>query len=83
MMFALAALPTVIEPSADDAVLLGTAMVAATAAGLQSNLVAAAVGMNRGGKLRLPCLRTKERYERDYRIFLAMHDHRRAIDKMI
>jgi hypothetical protein len=43
---------TVIEPLADEAVLLGTGMVAATAAGLFPDLNAACLAMQQGGKTR-------------------------------
>ncbi len=43
---------TVVEPLADEAVLLGTGMVAATAAGLFPDLNAACVAMQQGGRKR-------------------------------
>ena len=45
---------TVVEPLADEAVLLGTGMVAATAAGLFPDLNAACLAMQQGGKRRAP-----------------------------
>ena len=45
---------TVVEPQAADAVLLGTAMVAAAAAGLYPDLPAACLAMQQGGLARTP-----------------------------
>lgn len=73
---------TVIEPQAEDAMLLGTGMVAATAAGLYDNLAGACVGMAQGGRERLPDRAATQRFERDYRIFLEMHHQRAALDAM-
>jgi ribulose kinase len=73
---------TIIEPTATDAVLLGTGMVAATAAGLYGNLPAACAAMAQGGREHRPDTAVRERFDRDYRIFLAMHDHRQQIDDM-
>ena len=70
----------VIEPAAEDAVLLGTAMVAATAAGAFPSLADAASAMQRGGRLREPDLKSAARVARDYKAFLAMHRHRRELD---
>ena len=71
---------TVVEPAAKDAVLLGTGMVAATAAGLHSDLADAAVAMTKGGRERRPDEIAATKYEHDYRVFLAMVDQRSAID---
>jgi len=71
---------TVVEPLADEAVLLGTGMVAATAAGLYSDLNAACVAMQQGGKTRAPNKAAGTRFDRDYRIFLEMHRQRRMLD---
>ena len=73
---------TVIEPNAPDAVLLGTAMLAATAAGLAPNLAAAAAAMDQGGIARRPDPAAKPRYDRDYAILLAMQRQRRELDAM-
>jgi ribulose kinase len=70
--------PTV-EPVTPDAVLLGTAMVAATGAGLHPSLAAAARAMHRGGRRRAP---GDARYERDWRTFRAMLRHRAEIDAL-
>ncbi|TGQ74288.1 MAG: ribulokinase [Mesorhizobium sp.] len=71
---------TVIEPLADEAVLLGTGMVAATAAGLFPDLNAACLAMQQGGKTRAPNRASGARFDRDYRIFLEMHRQRQALD---
>ncbi|RTL93414.1 MAG: ribulokinase [Hyphomicrobiales bacterium] len=71
---------TVVEPLADEAVLLGTGMVAATAAGLYGDLNAACVAMQQGGKARAPNKEAGARFDRDYRIFLEMHRQRQALD---
>lgn len=81
-LYADAAGCTVIEPAADDAVLLGTGMVAATAAGFFGTLGLAAQAMQQGGRSRLPNPAARERFERDYRVFLEMHDQRRRLDQL-
>jgi FGGY-family pentulose kinase len=70
----------VIEPLADEAVLLGTGMVAATAAGLFSDLNAACVAMQQGGRTRASNPAASSRFDRDYKIFLEMHRQRQALD---
>ena len=74
---------TVVEPQADDAVLLGTAMVAATAGRPlprpRRRLPGHAAG--RHGTRRPNPARTA-RFDRDYRIFLEMHRQRQALDAM-
>lgn len=67
-------------PETEDAVLLGTAMAAATAAGLHPDLPAAAAAMAPRGRERLPDPAAAARFARDYRIFLLMHEHRQALD---
>jgi FGGY-family pentulose kinase len=71
---------TVVVPSTKDAVLLGTGMVAAAASGLYPSLVDACAGMHRGGTERKPDPAARERFDRDYRVFLTMHEQRRALD---
>ncbi|CDX34099.1 FGGY carbohydrate kinase domain-containing protein [Mesorhizobium sp. SOD10] len=71
---------TVVEPLADEAVLLGTGMVAATAAGLYPDLNVACVAMQQGGRTRAPNREAGARFDRDYRIFLEMHRQRQALD---
>jgi FGGY-family pentulose kinase len=73
---------TVIEPDAEDATLLGTATVAATAAGIYPTLNAACVAMHQGGRPRKPDPSARARYDRDYAIFLEMQRQRQLIDAM-
>jgi FGGY-family pentulose kinase len=73
----------VIEPGTPDATLLGMAMVAATAAGLYGDLGSACEAMQQGGTERQPDRSRAGRYERDYRVFLAMQQHRREIDALV
>ncbi|RWO60117.1 FGGY-family carbohydrate kinase [Mesorhizobium sp.] len=71
---------TVIEPLADEAVLLGTGMIAATAAGLFPDLNAACLAMQQGGRTRPSNPKSSGRFERDYKVFLEMHRQRRMLD---
>jgi FGGY-family pentulose kinase len=73
---------TVIEPAVEDATLLGTGMVAATAGGLYGSIKAACAGMQQGGRARPPDPSARARFDRDYRVFLEMHKHRRALDAL-
>ena len=73
---------TVVEPATEDAVLLGTGMVAATAAGLFPSLVAAAEGMHPGGSEHPPNPAARDRFDRDYAVFLKMHEHRWELDEL-
>ena len=70
----------VVEPATEDATLLGTAMVAATAAGLYGTLNAAAMAMQQGGSSRRPNPDARSAYDRNYRVFLTMLDQRQAVD---
>lgn len=79
-LYADAAGCTVEEPGAEDAMLLGTGMVAATAAGLHDSLTDACVSMAQRGRARRPNPIARERFDRDYRVFLEMHRQRRALD---
>lgn len=81
-LYADAAGCTVIEPAAEDAVLLGTGIVAATAAGFFETLGAAAQAMQQGGRSRQPNPVARQRFDRDYRIFLEMHEQRRRLDQL-
>lgn len=67
-------------PKTEDAVLLGTAMVAATAAGLYPDLPQAAAAMAPAGRERVPEPEAARAFERDYRAFLLMHEQRRALE---
>ncbi|RUY73564.1 FGGY-family carbohydrate kinase, partial [Mesorhizobium sp. M7A.F.Ca.CA.001.05.1.1] len=71
---------TVIEPLADEAVLLGTGMIAATAAGLFPDLNAACLAMQQGGRKRASNPKSSGRFDRDYKVFLEMHRQRRMLD---
>ena len=70
----------VVVPDTNDAVLLGTAMVAAVAGGLYTDLPAAGAGMYPGGSASLPDAPRKAAYDRDYRRFLALYRHRAELD---
>ena len=72
----------VVEPVVDEAVLLGSGMIAATAAGLYPSLADACVGMRQSGRERAPNPAARERFDRDYRVFLEMHRQRRALERM-
>ncbi len=74
---------TVIEPLTDDATLLGTAMVAATAAGFYPSLSAACIAMHQGGSRREPNPTARSRFDKDYAIFLEMHRQRQKLDLML
>jgi FGGY-family pentulose kinase len=72
---------TVVEQQENlDSVLLGTAMVAATAAHIYSSLPASCVGMHKPGHARKPDARARQHFDRDYRIFLKMHEQRGILD---
>lgn len=73
----------VVEPATPDAVLLGTAMMAASAAGLYPDLAFACSAMHQGGTERLPDPAARDRFDRDYRVFLEMHRQRRALDEIV
>ncbi|MGH6912282.1 MAG: FGGY family pentulose kinase, partial [Geminicoccales bacterium] len=75
---------TVTAPPEDtDAVLLGTAMVAAAAAGLHQDLRAAATAMAQPGTMRHADPALREAYDRRYRAFLTMHEQRRTLDRLL
>ena len=70
----------VVVPDTNDAVLLGTAMVAAVAGGLYPDLPAAGAGMYPGGRELQPDTSRKAGYDRDYRRFLALYRHRAELE---
>ena len=74
---------SVIEPYADDATLLGTGMVAATAAGLYPSLAEACIAMHQGGHKREPDPAARAQFDKDYAIFLEMHRQRQTLDRMV
>jgi FGGY-family pentulose kinase len=69
-----------VEPQAEDATLLGTAMVAATAAGAYPKLSSACAAMRQGSREKRPNPATRSQFDRDYRIFLAMHQQREELE---
>ncbi len=73
---------TVVEPVADEAVLTGTAALAATAAGLYPDLAGACAAMRQPVRERRPNPAAKARFDRDYRVFLEMHRQRRVLDAL-
>jgi FGGY-family pentulose kinase len=81
-LYANAAGCTVIEPAAEDAMLLGTGMVAATAAGFFPSLAEAAIAMQQGGRSRAPDPKAPARFDTDYAIFLEMHEQRQRLDRI-
>jgi FGGY-family pentulose kinase/HAD superfamily hydrolase (TIGR01509 family) len=73
----------VVTTGEDNAMLRGTAMLAACAAGLHAGPQAAAAAMGVGHTVRPPDRRAGRRYDVDYEIFLALHAHRRAVDRLV
>ena len=57
-------------------------MVAATAAGLYPDLGAACAAMQQGGIAHAPNPVARERFDRDYRVFLEMHRQRQVLDEI-
>ena len=74
---------TVIEPMVDEAVLTGTAMVAAAGAGLYPDVASACAGMQQRGRERRANPAARARFDRDYRVFQEMHRQRQALDEMV
>ena len=72
----------IVVPATADAVLLGTAMTAASAGGVHQGLVAAGAAMYPGGEERRARGLFHDRYERDYRRFLAMYRHREELERI-
>ena len=72
----------VVTPAEDDVVLQGTAIVAACAAGLYPDLGRAAAAMAKEGQVIEPDASRRAAFDRDYRVFLTMHDQRRALDRL-
>ncbi len=73
---------TVLESDSGDAVLLGTAMSAAAAAGLHPSLAEACAAMRQPGRERRPNPASLSRFDRDYRVFIEMHRQRQALDAL-
>jgi ribulose kinase len=74
---------TLVEPVPDDAVLTGTAIAAAAAAGCYPDLASACRAMQQKGRARQPNGRRRARLEHDYRIFLEMHRQRKELDLVL
>ena len=74
---------TVVEPLTEDATLLGTGMVAATAAGFYPNLATACAGMHQGGARREPNPDARKRFDKDYEVFIEMHRQRQKLEAML
>ncbi|WP_274425688.1 FGGY-family carbohydrate kinase [Chelativorans sp. YIM 93263] len=70
---------TVHEPQTEDAVLLGTAMVAAAAAGWFPSLSESCRAMRPSAGVRRPDPGRAESYDRDYRTFLKLQKEHRAL----
>ena len=70
-------------PETGDAVLLGSAIVAATAAGLHPDLPAAAAAMASATTERRPDPERARGFDRDYAAFLLMHEQRRALEHAV
>ncbi|MEW9807331.1 FGGY-family carbohydrate kinase [Mesorhizobium sp. ZMM04-5] len=73
---------TVVEPLADEAVLTGTAALAAAGAGLFPDVASACAAMRQPVRERRPNPAGAERFGRDYRVFLEMHRQRRALEAL-
>jgi ribulose kinase len=69
--------------TAPDAVLLGAAILAATAAGLHATLADAAVAMAAPSEKRLPDPASMARLDRSYAVFRVMQDQRAELDRLI
>lgn len=67
----------------EDGVLLGTAMVAAVAAGLYRSLAEAASAMGRAGRIIRPAEATRSHFDARYRAYLAMQDQNRALEEIM
>jgi FGGY-family pentulose kinase len=63
-----------------DAVLIGTAINAATAGGLYADLAQAGAAMGAKGRLIQPNLALKNHYDQDYRRFVTMQRHRAELN---
>jgi FGGY-family pentulose kinase len=67
----------------EDGVLLGTAMVAAVAAGRFTSLAEAAAAMGRPGRVVTPTVATRSHFDARYRAYLAMEEHSRALEAIM
>ena len=73
---------TMVVPASEDATLLGTAMVAAVAAGIHADLASAGSAMHRAGRARKPDPKAARRFDVDYEAFKMMHRHRQELDAL-
>ena len=73
---------SIAETAEDEAVLLGTAMLAAAAAGLYPTLRDTCAGMRQPARVTHPDPAARESFTRDYQIFLEMHKHRKVLDAL-
>ena len=73
---------TVNQTFAEDAVLSGTAMAAATASGWHETLSRACAAMRQDHGTLTPDPAMRATLQRDYAIFLKLHDHRREIESL-
>jgi ribulose kinase len=69
-------------PEQPDGVLSGTACVAAAGCGLYPSLTAAAAAMTRIGRTVQPTPASRDFFDRRYRAFLLMHEHRQALSRL-
>jgi FGGY-family pentulose kinase len=74
---------TVVLGAEQDGVLLGTAMVAAVAAGVYRSLGEAAAGMGRVGRSVEPAPSRRAHFDARYRAYLAMQDHSRVLESIM
>ena len=82
-LYADAADVSVSLPEQPDGVLLGTACVAAAGCGLYPSVTAAAAAMTRIGRTVQPAPAARDFFGRRYRAFLLMHEHRRALSRLV
>lgn len=78
-LYADAANCTLVLPRESDGVLLGTAVVAAVAAGLHASIEAAGRAMVQAGRVIRPDPARREFFDRRYRTFLALHAQAAAL----
>jgi FGGY-family pentulose kinase len=69
-------------PEQPDGVLLGTACIAAAGSELYPSVTAAAAAMSRIGRTVQPASAARDFFDRRYRAFLLMHEHRRALSRL-
>ena len=73
---------TLVEPATDDAVLLGTGMIAAVAAGWHPTLAESCRALHRPGRSRKPSEGAQGRFDRDYSAMRMMLGHRADLDRL-